>query len=101
MAPRKTTTKTASSKPRKPARLARQVKPLIERKLSTPLKGRKAVFAGKVFVLSGEFPNQHGVMEGWITHHGGRVDKVVTDETTHLVCTMDNFKNKVSDGMHL
>lgn len=104
MAPRKTATKkSASSKPRNPTKLskpAQPAKPLI-RKTSMPLKGRSAVFVGKVFVLSGEFPNHHDVMEGWITHHGGRVDKAVTDETTHLVCTMDNFKNKVRHGKAL
>lgn len=104
MAPRKATTKKVASsqlrKPSKSAKAAQQAKPLIEKKPSTPMKGRKAVFVGKVFVLSGEFPNAHGVMEGWITRHSGRVDKVVTDETTHLVCTMDNFKNKVSDGKY-
>jgi len=105
MAPRKTVTKKAApSKPRKQSKLAKPAqpdKPLTGRKTSIPLKGRSAVFVGKVFVMSGEFPNHHDVMEGWITHHGGRVDKVITDETTHLVCTMDNFKNKVPHGTFL
>lgn len=93
--------KAASSKPRKSSKsfkLARQARPEIQRKIPIPLKGRKAIFSGKTFVLCGEFPNSHNMMEGWITHHGGRVDKLVTNETTHLVCTMDNFKNNVSDG---
>lgn len=102
MAPRKTVTKKAApSKPRKqskPAYLARQAKTLIERKPSMPLKGRNAVFTGKVFVISGEFKDSHENMEKWIVRHGGRVDKVVTDETTHLVCTMQNFKDKVTHG---
>ena len=63
-----------------------------------PLKGRNAVFTGKVFVISGEFKDSHENMEKWIVRHGGRVDKVVTDETTHLVCTMQNFKDKVTHG---
>ena len=102
MAPRKTAAKrSVISKHRKPTKLAKSAqpaKPSIRIKTSVPLKGRGAVFVGKVFVMSGEFPNHHDVVEGWITHHGGRVDKVVTDETTHLVCTMDNFKNKVRNG---
>jgi NAD-dependent DNA ligase len=102
MAPRKTITKKVTpSKPRKPskpAKLARLAKTLIERKAAMPLKGRNAVFTGKVFVISGEFKDSHENMEKWIIRHGGRVDKVVTDDTTHLVCSMQNFKDKVTHG---
>src|SRR5438270_14081588 len=66
-------------------------------KLQKVAEGRKAIWAGKVFVLLGDLHPQynHGDIERWILHHGGRVHKEVTNETTHLVCTMKEFKNKV------
>jgi hypothetical protein len=63
-----------------------------------PGNSRRGIFSKMVFVLSGDFEKSHQKMEAWIGGQGGRVDKVVTSETTHLICTMDDFKNKVTHG---
>jgi NAD-dependent DNA ligase len=107
MAPRKKTTneaKPATAKPRappKPSKPATKPKPKPNAtKLQKAAGGRKAIWAGKVFVLSGDLHPQynHEDIERWILHHGGRVHTEVTRETTHLICTMEEFKNKVTHG---
>lgn len=59
--------------------------------LPTPNK----VFAGKTFVLQGDFgkfPRTHLNITRLIVKHGGRVNKMVTDKTTLLVTTIEEFK---------
>ena len=105
MAPRKKTSKEAkptTAKPRappKPSKPAAKPKPNATKPQKTA-EGRKAIWAGKVFVLLGDLHPQysHGDIERWILHHGGRVHKEVTSETTHLICTIEEFKNKVTHG---
>ncbi|KFY09946.1 hypothetical protein V491_07879, partial [Pseudogymnoascus sp. VKM F-3775] len=52
------------------------------------------IFAGKVFVLQGDFgryPRTHINIARLIARHGGRVDSMVTDKTTLLVTTIEEF----------
>lgn len=100
MAPQKTILKDAPSNSRKASRLAKppQPKSAVHSKSLKSQKLRKGIFSGKVFVLSGEFEKPHSTIERWIEHLGGRVEKKVTSETTYLICTMKDFKNKVTHG---
>lgn len=55
------------------------------------------IFAGKVFVLQGDFgryPRTHLNITRLIARHGGRVDTMVTDRTTLLVTTIEEFRKR-------
>lgn len=55
------------------------------------------IFAGKVFVLQGDFgryPRTHLNIARLIARHGGRVDNMVTDRTTLLVTTIEEFRKR-------
>ncbi|KFY87678.1 hypothetical protein V500_06837 [Pseudogymnoascus sp. VKM F-4518 (FW-2643)] len=55
------------------------------------------IFAGKVFVLQGNFgryPRTHLNITRLIARHGGRVDTMVTDRTTLLVTTIEEFRKR-------
>lgn len=55
------------------------------------------IFAGKVFVLQGDFgrfPRTHLNIARLIARHGGRVDSTVTDRTTLLVTTIEEFQKR-------
>ena len=68
---------------------------------SRPKKASKQIFRGKVFVLSGESGltnGTHANISKWIIGHGGQMEKNVSENTTHLICTIENFKNKVREG---
>ncbi|OBT93997.1 hypothetical protein VE01_07121 [Pseudogymnoascus verrucosus] len=55
------------------------------------------IFAGKVFVLQGDFgryPRTHLNIARLIAGHGGCVDSTVTDRTTLLVTTIDEFHKR-------
>lgn len=55
------------------------------------------IFAGKVFVLQGDFgryPRTHLNIARLIARHGGRVDTMVTDKTTLLVTTIEEFRKR-------
>ncbi|OBT80678.1 hypothetical protein VF21_00380 [Pseudogymnoascus sp. 05NY08] len=55
------------------------------------------IFAGKVFVLQGDFgryPRTHPNIALLIARHGGRVDSTVTDRTTLLVTTIEEFNKR-------
>ncbi|ELR10209.1 hypothetical protein VC83_02993 [Pseudogymnoascus destructans] len=57
------------------------------------------IFAGKVFVLQGDFgrfPRTHLNIARLIARHGGRVDSTVTDRTTLLVTTIEEFQKRSS-----
>ncbi|OBT70202.1 hypothetical protein VE03_00083 [Pseudogymnoascus sp. 23342-1-I1] len=53
------------------------------------------IFAGKIFVLQGDFgryPRTHLNIARLIARHGGRVDSTVTERTTLLVTTIEEFR---------
>jgi len=37
-------------------------------------------------------------MIGWVRHHGAQFDTQVTDQTTHLICTIAEYKKKTAQG---
>jgi hypothetical protein len=51
--------------------------------------------------ISGDFGEgwSHEDMSRWIKLHGGQYEKEVTEETTHLICTIDDYTKKSSQGM--
>ncbi|KFY33815.1 hypothetical protein V494_07300 [Pseudogymnoascus sp. VKM F-4513 (FW-928)] len=55
------------------------------------------IFAGKVFVLQGDFgrfPRTRLNIARLIARHGGRVDRMVTDKTTLVVTTIEEFQKR-------
>ena len=58
------------------------------------------IFLGKVFAVTGDFgPSYpHIGISRWITCHGGEVKNEVTEETTHLICSIGDYKKKVPHG---
>jgi hypothetical protein len=58
----------------------------------------KAIWAGEVFCLSGTFKASHEDIRRWVNYHGGRVVDKVTDDTTYLICSMEDFEKKVTAG---
>jgi hypothetical protein len=69
-------------------------------KTGGPQKKGPPVFLGKVFAITGNFglSNTHTSIERWIICHSGRVMKEVTEETTHLICSIGDYKKKVPQG---
>ena len=77
------------------------VNAITERKTSAKSSKRmKQIFAGKVFSFSGDFGENwgHEQMANWIRAHGGRYEKEVSDDTTHLICTMGDYVLKTERG---
>jgi NAD-dependent DNA ligase len=66
-------------------------------------KRMKQIFRGKSFSFSGDFGENwgHEKMAGWIKPHGGRYEREVSDDTTHLICTVEHFKQKTKQGRSL
>ena len=50
--------------------------------------------------FSGDFGKgwEHEKMAGWIKAHGGRVEREVGEETTHLICSIEDYKKRTSQG---
>jgi hypothetical protein len=71
-----------------------RVKPLFEMK--DPLKRF-------TIAVSGDFgeSRSHSAMERWIGANGGKFATAITDDTTHLVCTYEDWKQKAEKGMLL
>ena len=63
-------------------------------------KRMKQIFLGKVFSFSGEFGENwsHEQMANWIRAHGGRYEREVSDATTHLICSIEHYKEKTNQG---
>lgn len=51
--------------------------------------------------LSGDFGKgwEREKMASWIKAHGGRVEREVSGETTHLICSIEDYKKRTSQGM--
>lgn len=46
-----------------------------------------------------EEPLPHEKIARWITQHGGIFEREVSKETTHLICTIEEYKNKSVQGI--
>jgi hypothetical protein len=63
----------------------------------------KQIFRGKEMSLSGKFFScgktaSHEQIGGWISSHGGTFVTEVTDSTTHLICSIEDFKKRTEQG---
>lgn len=99
--PNPVTARKAATITRKPTNLKKTAPvPVNLRKPKTKAGPKvKQIFVGKVMVLAGEFPDEsHEKISGWITAHGGQRDREVTDDTTHLICTIEEYKKKTAAG---
>lgn len=73
--------------------------PIEIRKEKAPQAG-KPLFKGMKFSLSGNFGDGHSheKMSKWIEHHAGAYEYEVSIATTHLICTIEDYKNKTEQG---
>jgi NAD-dependent DNA ligase len=91
------TSKTTSKDARSLKRHGRIRKP----KNGAPMK---QIFKGKEMSLSGKFMScsktaTHEQIANWIMSHGGTFVTEVSESTTHLICSIEDFKNRTDQGM--
>jgi hypothetical protein len=103
MAPRKPTLLNGQVKrftTAKPSGVKKNALPLISHHQAKAKAGMvmKQIFTKQVMVLAGEFDETYEQIAGWITAHGGRRDREVTEETTHLICSIAEFKKATPAG---
>ena len=55
------------------------------------------------FSCSGNFGEgwEHDKISMWIIKHGGLWEREVSDDTTHLICTIEDYKRKTQQGLFL
>jgi hypothetical protein len=72
------------------------------RKVKTE-KPCKQIFLGMTFSCSGNFGEgwEHDKMAMWVRKHGGVWQSEVSDGTSHLICTVEDYKKKTQQGMFL
>lgn len=95
MAPRKSTAETATKS------ISRKVAPNpIQKRKAKAEKPCKQIFQDMTFSCSGNFGDgwEHDKMAGWVRKHGGVWESEVSDETTHLICTVEDYKKKTNQG---
>ena len=85
--------------------VSRRVEPYTSRK-AVKLSGRpeKQIFKGKEISIVGDFLNGsekvgHDKVAQWITAHRGRFVSEVTENTTHLICSIAEYKKNTLQGM--
>lgn len=69
-------------------------------------KMMKPIFRGLTMSATGKFINSdklvtHEQVAKYITAHGGDFESVVTNCTTHLICSIEDFKKKTTQGKFL
>lgn len=63
-------------------------------------KAGKPIFKNLVFAACGDFSSTQNLdlprskIKTYITHHDGRFEEEVTEDITHLICTMDEYLKK-------
>jgi hypothetical protein len=64
-------------------------------------KALKKIFRGKVMSFSGDFGDgwSHEQMANWVKLHGGEYVREVNKETTHLICSIEDYRKKTTQGM--
>lgn len=70
-------------------------------KIAKSAKAMKPIFRGKVMSFSGDFGENwtHEQMANWIKLHGGEYVREITEGTTHLICTIEDYKRKTVQGI--
>jgi len=86
---------------RKAAATVRPSYKVLEARARKASKNMKPIFAGKTFSLTGDFGEgwTHEKVAVWVTAHGGRYEREVTEDTTHLIASLENFKKRCKQGM--
>jgi len=69
-------------------------------------KPMKQIFKGFVISASGTFINcekvvTHEQLARYVTSHGAEYESAVTNDTTHLICSIDDYKKKTAQGRSL
>lgn len=78
--------------------------PITERKRAAKNgKPLKQIFKGKFISSVGQFENCGRILgpvdiAGYIENHGGVYEKEVTNRTTHLICSIEEYKRKHEQG---
>ncbi|KAG0645267.1 hypothetical protein D0Z07_8866 [Hyphodiscus hymeniophilus] len=92
MAPRKTI---VDSNTRKSSSRKSAPKPIKDRKEKVQ-KPLKQILRGLNISFSGDFGDgwEYEKVVKWIRYHGGTYDSAVSEHTTHLICTIEDYKNK-------
>jgi len=104
--------KPASRKSRGTSGSSRRVtpNPIQVRKAATKKeRPMKAIFKGKVMSIAGSImttskndpqPITYESISRWITAHGGTYEKKVGPETTHLICSIEEYKKRTEQGKY-
>ena len=107
---------TAAMKPMAPKAISKQStpKPAVSKKATQsqapprrpPKKEKpmKPIFKGFVISASGTFINcdktvTHEQLARYVTSHGAEYESAVTNDTTHLICSIDDYKKKTAQGI--
>jgi twin BRCT domain len=69
----------------------------------------KAIFRGKVISVAGNImtagkkptPITYESIAKWITLHGGNYEREVNESTTHLICSIEEYKKGGQQGKYL
>jgi hypothetical protein len=95
----------APIKPNKNSNKSMEIRKVAPKAISKKAKGSKKmkpIYAGKSMSFSGVFGGSnwtHEKMAGWIELHGGECTPEVTEETTHLICTIEDYKKQTPQGI--
>jgi hypothetical protein len=77
--------------------------PINDRKRTKKEKPMKAIFKGLMMSICGnhfKFDKSltYESIAQYITLHGGTYEREVTDDTTHLICSIEEYKKKGPQG---
>ena len=66
-------------------------------------KSMKQIFKGFVISASGTFINcdkavTHEQLARYVRSHGAEYESAVSNDTTHLICSIDDYKKKTTQG---
>jgi hypothetical protein len=103
MAATKTVTKTAAKQPATKYAVPKKAPQKVPFKKEKKEKVMKPIFKGLVMSFSGTFinldkPVPHEQVVKWITAHAAEYKREVTSDTTHLICSIEDYKKKTAQG---
>jgi hypothetical protein len=98
--------KSLSQKSSSGAGRQRAANPINDRKRTKKEKPMKAIFKGLTMSICGnhfKFDKSltYESIAQYITLHGGSYEREVTDDTTHPICSIEEYKKKGPQGIHL
>jgi len=106
MAATKTVTKTAATKPASKPAVPKKAPQQVQFKKVRKEKVMKPIFRGLVMSFSGTFinldkPVPHEQVAKWITAHAAEYRCEVTSDTTHLICSIEDYQKKTDQGKYI